>query len=514
MGTATVPAAAEDHRLAGSTAPDPAGSIPPWRRRAAVVVFLFVAFAVLATVPALAQEGPAVQGTLATQDDEPVEGVEIVVEDGSGVVGTTTTDADGSWLVEVPDTGSYAVILNEATLPDDVVLRGGRDTLDVTVRSDRRPLTVNFTLGEERGATDVLLRRLQRLPQLTLQGVRLGLIIAMAAIGLSLVFGTTRLINFAHGDMVTFGAVLAWFLNTGGMNLAFAIPTAVLVVAGLLVSVRAGLWQPLKRRSEPSVQYGVAGAGVLVGVGLGVVLAWLLTGSGIQIIPAALIATIGGGALGAVMERGLWRPLRDRKTGLVQMLVISIGFALLLRHVILLAFGGRSQPYMDYTIQSSMHFGPLRITPRDLVLVILSVLILVAVGLLLQRTRLGKAMRAVSDNRDLAESSGINVRGIILLVWVMGGGLAALGGVLFGITQAVNWHMGFELLLYMFAGVILGGIGTAFGALVGSLAVGLVTELSALVVSPELKLVWALVVLILVLLVRPQGILGVRERVG
>jgi neutral amino acid transport system permease protein len=103
---------------------------------------------------------------------------------------------------------------------------------------------------------------------------------------------------------------------------------------------------------------------------------------------------------------------------------------------------------------------------------------------------------------------------VIMLVWALGGGLATFGGVLFGMAEQVSWQMGFQLLLLMFAGVILGGLGTAFGALLGSLLVGLMVQLSTLVVSPELKNVGAFVVLILVLLVRPQGLLGRRERIG
>ena len=154
------------------------------------------------------------------------------------------------------------------------------------------------------------------------------------------------------------------------------------------------------------------------------------------------------------------------------------------------------------------------ITPRDLTVTVIAVLVIIGVGLMLQRTRIGKAMRAVSDNRDLAESSGIDVNRVILVVWMLGGGLAALGGVFYGLTTAVYWDMGFNLLLLMFAGVILGGLGSAFGAVVGSLVVGLVAQLSTLWFPTELQNAWALLALVIVLLVRPQGILGRAERVG
>ena len=137
-----------------------------------------------------------------------------------------------------------------------------------------------------------------------------------------------------------------------------------------------------------------------------------------------------------------------------------------------------------------------------------------AVGLLLQRTRVGKAMRAVADNPDLASSSGIDVDRVVLLVWVAGGALAALGGVLLGLGEQVSWEMGFKQLLLIFAGVTLGGLGTAYGALVGSFIIGVVVQVSTVWVPPELNSVTALAVLIGILLVRPQGILGQAERIG
>jgi neutral amino acid transport system permease protein len=143
--------------------------------------------------------------------------------------------------------------------------------------------------------------------------------------------------------------------------------------------------------------------------------------------------------------------------------------------------------------------------------------VLVAVALMLQKTPIGKAMRAVSDNKDLAAASGINVERVITLVWCLGGGLAALGGVLLAMSELggrAQWEMGFKLLLLMFAGITLGGLGTAYGALLGCIVVGVLVQLSTLVISPDLKYVGGLLILILILIVRPQGILGSRERIG
>ncbi len=392
-----------------------------------------------------------VRGVIRENRDTPISGVEIVVRNADGeVVGEATTDDEGAWAVPLPDGGGvYEVELIEDTLPEDVALRNPENNpLEVDVRTGqfRRVL---FALGE--GTRERRGQGAQAI-NLAVDGIKFGLIIAMTAIGLSLIFGTTGLVNFAHGELVAFGAIVAWFLNVRG-------PRIPLIAA------------------------------TLIAVGLGALLA--------------------GG-----FEKGLWHPLRRRGTGLIAMLVVSIGLSLFLRHILLYVFGGRSLPYRQYTVQQALTFGPISITPRDLAIVVLSIIVLVAVGLLLEKTKIGKAMRAVADNRDLAESSGIDVQRIILYVWMMGGALAALGGVFQGMSEAVNWNMGFLLLLLMFAGVILGGIGTAYGALVGSLVVGLITQLSTLVFPTELKTVFALLVLALVLLFRPQGILGRPERIG
>ena len=152
--------------------------------------------------------------------------------------------------------------------------------------------------------------------------------------------------------------------------------------------------------------------------------------------------------------------------------------------------------------------------PKDLWIMGISVTILVGVASALQYTRMGKAMRAVADNRDLAASSGIDVEKVIRWVWIAGSALAALGGVLFATSEAVGWEMGFRILLLMFAGVTLGGLGTAYGALVGSIIVGVFVQMSTLVIPNDMKYVGGLLLLIVILVIRPQGILGSRVRIG
>jgi branched-chain amino acid transport system permease protein len=412
-------------------------------------VFVLLLAAMLAPTAAGAQQSEALRGTI-TDADAGVEAVEINVSTPDGaLVGTAVTDPEGDWNLPLPEPGDYVVELDVATLPDGVDLRSpDRNPLEVNVRP-AQSRTVLFPLGESTRATTA---RWGQVLGLTVDGIKFGLIIGMTAIGLSLIFGTTGLVNFAHGELVAFGAIFAWFLNS--------------------------------------------------------------TGARIPLIAATLVAIVAGALLSGGLELGLWRPLRRRGTGLISMLVVSIGLSLFLRHILLYVFGGRSLPYREYTVQSSLTLGPLRVTPRDLAIIILSIIVLGGVGLVLNRTKVGKAMRAVADNKDLAESSGIDVQQVILYVWMMGGALAALGGVFQGMSEAVNWNMGFLLLLLMFAGVILGGIGTAYGALVGSLFIGLITQLSTLFFPSELKTVFALLALAIVLLIRPQGILGRAERIG
>ena len=407
-------------------------------------------FALLATVgvaPAEATE-QELGGRLAYQGD-PVPGVEILVATlDDEVIEVAISDEDGRWSVALPASGTYAVTIQVESLPPGIGLTDpDRQRLEIRVDEGSRG-TALFSLGER----EEVGRQLgSRLAQSTANGIKFGLIIAMTAIGLSLIFGTTGLINFAHGDLVTFGAFSAYFFN--------------------------------------------------------VVL-------GVHLIIAALLAVVTTAALSGAIDRGLWRPLRSRKTGLISMLVISIGLAFVIRHVLLLFFGGSRRPYAQYAVQQGINFGPVRLQPVELWVMGLSVLILIAIALMLTRTRLGKAMRAVADNRDLAESSGIDVQKVILAVWILGGVLTAVGGVFLGMIETVDYLMGFRLLLLMFAGVILGGLGTAYGAMLGSLLVGLVSEISAVFFSSELKYVWALGVLIVVLLIRPQGLLGRKERIG
>ncbi|MBX9390931.1 branched-chain amino acid ABC transporter permease [Streptomonospora nanhaiensis] len=485
--------------------------------RTRLVTLLLAVIAALLAIPgtaaADAQGGESVWGQIRNpdSDDEGVEGIDIAVSQEGEEIGSATTDADGNWEVEVPEPGTYQVVLDEETVPEefDLLQVPAGAERDVEVRADQRFAVVYRLVPQGEGdvaaspsesaesdsedsggsggedsagsgaeAGEGVVESpgvaagpglVNQVVGLTVAGLLFGLIIAISSVGLSLIFGTTRLINFAHGDMVTFGAVMAMIFSGTSLLTGVHEPFADVPVLGLVTN---------------------------------------------PLIVGAALAVVCGAAVGGVLEVFLWRPLRRRNVAMIQMFIVTIGVALLLRHLLLVAFGANREKYVQFRIQDMITLGPIAITPRDLGIMVLSVAVLVGVASMLQFTRIGKAMRAVSDNRDLAESSGIDVNRVTVYVWMLGGGLSALGGVFLGLNQSVYWQMGFHLLLLMFAAVILGGLGTAYGAMVGGLAIGLVAQLSTLWFSAQLMNVWALLIMIVVLLVRPQGILGRRERVG
>ena len=407
--------------------------------------------------PASAQdENGEIKGSLSTKDAEGekigVGGVVFIISDASGnEVGTGTTDENGDWSVSVP-VGTYSVLLDVSTLPEGVDLRNpDKNPAEVVIDTPGKSKGALFPLGEAAVSEVTAIEWVQ----LFVDGLKLGLLLAMCSIGLSLIYGTTGLTNFAHGEMVTFGAMMAYLFHVTG-------------VFG---------WQS-------------------------------------SLLVAAVFVLFITGVAGGVFNQFVWRPLRRRGVSLIAALVVSIGFSIFLRYVMLYRFGGRAGFYRDYRIQEKWDFVWFTVAPKDLVIMGLSVVILVGVGSALQFTRIGKAMRAVSDNRDLAESSGIDVEKVIRWVWVSGSALAGLGGVMFGVTESIGWEMGFRTLLLMFAGVTLGGLGTAYGALFGSIIVGLFIQMSSLVIPTDMKNVGALVMLVVILLVRPQGLLGRKDRIG
>jgi branched-chain amino acid transport system permease protein len=274
-------------------------------------------------------------------------------------------------------------------------------------------------------------------------------LLAIAAIGISLIFGTTGLNNFAHGEMVTFGAMFTWLFH-------------------------AELKMPL-------------------------------------LIAAALTIILSAG-FGWLQDAALWKQLRRRRLGLNQMMIVSIGLSIVLRQVYILSFDGDTKVLSSE--YQTVNIGPITTTTSSIWSMIISVLTLGFVAWFLTRTRIGKAARAVSDNSSLAAATGINVERIIRIVWVMAGALTGLAGILYGLQFQANYLLGAQILLLLFASVTLGGLGTALGATVGAIIIGFVVELSALIIPIDLKYAASLIILIVVLLVRPQGVLGKKQRIG
>jgi len=381
-------------------------------------------------------------------EGEPLEGVRIVVS-GGGYTAETVTDADGKWLIGVPEKAAYSVTLDQTTLPSGIAVMeegGAEQSVEVGPSGS---VTKNFFIGEgERIVVSLFDQVVARI----IYGINFGLMLGLAAVGLSLVFGTTGLSNFAHAEMVTFGAIAAFFLGgVLGLPIWIAIPAAVLVSS-------------------------------LMGWGL---------------------------------DSGLWRPLRRRGLGLVQLMIVSIGLSLAVRYIFQFLVGGGTTQLPGFDSPKIKLFGATSLSIIDMASMVLSLVVIIGFAWWLMNTQTGKATRAISDNPDLAAASGIDVDGVIRTVWIVAAGLAGLAGVLWAYFRpGIKWDMGAQILLLIFAAVTLGGLGTAFGALFGSLVVGLLVEVSSLVIPADLKYVGALVVLIVILLVRPQGILGRKERIG
>ena len=309
-------------------------------------------------------------------------------------------------------------------------------------------LAIQFPIG----VGVVKATRLERAPQLALDGLILGLIIALAALGLNLIFGTTGLTNFAHGEILTMGGIVTYYLSS-----SFGVPVIIAAPLSILITAAVAGW---------------------------------------------------------AQNQYLWKPLRKRGTGLIAMLVVSIGFAIFVRYFFLFIFGGDTEQLPEYAGQAGLDLGLVSITPKSIITTIFAIIFLILATLWLLKTKMGKASRAVADNPALASASGIDVEKVIRSVWILGAALAAYAGIILTINQGVSFLMGQDTLLLIFAAVTLGGLGTANGALIGSLIIGLLVQLSTLFIPTELKYVGALLVLILILIIRPQGILGKRERIG
>lgn len=287
--------------------------------------------------------------------------------------------------------------------------------------------------------------------QLLVNGIVVSSIIALSAVGLSLTYGILRLANFAHGDLMTTGAYFTLTIHT---VLATALPTPL---------QRASIWLAM-----------IVGALLTIGIAL-------------------------------LSEKLLWSPMRDRRATSTTLIITSIGLALFIRNGIILLWGADNRDY-NLPVAGALDLFGIRIAQNRLIVVVLAVVAIVALHYLLQRTKVGKAMRAVADNTDLARVAGINVDRIVIWTWILAAGLTAIGGGMYGLITAVRPNMGWFLILPMFASVILGGIGNPYGAIAGAFVIGTAQEVSTYWISPEYKLGVAMLMMVLVLFFRPQGI--------
>ena len=280
-------------------------------------------------------------------------------------------------------------------------------------------------------------------------------------------YGVTRIVNFAHGEIIALGAVVALFFSSP-------------VDSKIIYLER---FSPL----------------------------------GVNIFLSVFISILFCGLFGGLLEVLIFRPLRKAEVGNVAVLVVTIGLSIFLRHIYLLLIPGRPKNF-PLELQRRETYLFFDMTPRNFKLLIAGLVVMILVGLFLTYTRTGKAMRAVRDSNELATVSGINSDNIILFTWISSSMLAGLAGILQGTINDIRFNMGFLILLLIFAGTVLGGIGTSFGAMIGGLLIGILVQVSVglpfMEGHTEAKNAVALAIMIIILLFRPQGIFGQKERIS
>lgn len=346
------------------------------------------------------------------------------------------------------------------------------------------------------------------LPQLLVNGLVIGSILALAGIGLSLVYGILNLANFAHGDFVTLGAFLAYLFavllsgQVAGWGLA--------VGAGLLIVPFVDmLWLHRLQKGERILLVGLGGALAVVGAVLA------LAGRGgagttdLVLAQAALLSVVFAAVVFLGFERVVWRPLRRKRATILSLVIVSIGVSLVVRNLLQIAFGTGNRSFDRPTAISPSVLG-VQISEAQQFTLVAAVLMILGTHLFLSRTRTGKAMRAMADNLELARVSGVDVDREVVHVWVLAAILTAPAGVLLALVanNVMNINMGIALVLPLFAAVILGGIGSPYGAMVGGFTLGVAMKTASLWIGTRYEVAAALIVLIVVLLIRPQGLFG------
>jgi branched-chain amino acid transport system permease protein len=297
------------------------------------------------------------------------------------------------------------------------------------------------------------------LPQQLVFGLALGTVYGLIALGYTLVYGILFMINFAHGDVFMIGAYVGWGVLTA------------------LLGAKIGHLHPL----------------------------WVLP---LMILPTML----GTGLIGAGLERFAYRPLYTRGATRLGPLISAVGASIFLQNAVMLTQGARMKVYMTSLLfPRTWRFQIGAVSVSVLVLVMTGVAVAMMWGLyeLVQRTTLGRAIRAVAEDREMAAIMGVNVRGVIAVTFFLGSALGGAGGVLVGLyyTQ-IDFFMGYSAGLKAFTAAVLGGIGNIRGAMLGGVILGVVESLAVTFMNPAYKDVIAFVVLILTLVFRPTGILG------
>ena len=296
--------------------------------------------------------------------------------------------------------------------------------------------------------------------QYLVTGIIVGSIIALGALGITLIYGILKFAHFAHGDMMMFGAYIALAALVGGGSIG-----------------------PLS-------------------FGWGMIFAMFVS-----------LAVLGVGSI--AIDRVVYRPLRRRGSGTVVLAIASLGVAIVLRAIMLLWWGPDQQLYVSGIHPAREFPFDIMLKPDQIFIVATAFLLMAMVYLLLFRTKMGKAMRAMSDNAELARVAGIDTEQVVMWTWIIGGALAAVAGILLGIQSNMKPELGFTLLLPLFAGAVLGGLGSPQGALVGAMIVGISQEVFVGIDLPfppfgvpGYKPAVAFSILILILLVRPRGLFG------
>ncbi len=308
-------------------------------------------------------------------------------------------------------------------------------------------------------------------------GIVLGLIVGLAGVGLSMIYSILGFANFAHGDYLTTGAFAGWMTSymIAGFG-AFGLGDLFLI--------------------------GIAGDATTVGVGAGVAT------TPIAILAGLLVAIVFTVFLSVAIDRLIYSRLRDEEG--ITLVFTSLGVALVLRYLIAFVWGQNSTG-LTSTAEPKFSVSSigLQINAHEITVAVCSLLLMFAVHYLLQYTKLGIAMRAMADNRDLASVTGIPTDRIVRSTWVIGGGLTGAAGYLMTLESGtLAFNTGWTLLLLIFAAVILGGIGSIYGAIFGGLLIGVASTVSLVWLPSGFTQAAAFALMIVVLIVRPNGLFG------